>query len=214
MMALSLAAEPRLRLGDGLGPGGGATGGLGAAFGIADGLLVAGAIDPSGLLGQTPFRQAAGGALLGASLEMGAGFVLSKRFAFHGDAAAVMTGGKLAGALLGAGAARLATAEAGRADTLATLGGSLGGLAGAALAEEVAPLDDVDATAALASAGSSARWHHAWARRRGPDSIARPPAARWPACRWARSAPPPSATAPTRRPRRSASPWRAAPTGS
>ncbi len=109
----------------------------GALVGGVEGALLAGAMDPSGRMSLTPKTRLSGGVLFGTSLGASSGFLLS-RFVRPSDQEIVisMLGGTLGGGL-GLGVSMLATTQAGRSDTLATMSGSLGALAGAALAAHV-----------------------------------------------------------------------------
>jgi hypothetical protein len=104
----------------------------GGLVGAVQGALLAGALDPHGSMGKTPGLRLGGGLLFGTSLGASSGFLLS-RFA-RPDKEEIMTG-MLGGALgggLGLGISMLSTPQAGRSDTLAAMGGSLGALAGTA----------------------------------------------------------------------------------
>jgi hypothetical protein len=149
----AVLAEPRLRLAEMDGPNGARLATLGATYGIADGLMLAGAIDASGLVSRTPGRQLFGGALLGASVEGATGLVLSRSLTLDRSTAVVATGGKLFGGLLGAGTIMLAEETAGRDETVAALGGSLAGLAAAAVVEHDAPLEGADGAAVVTGVG-------------------------------------------------------------
>ena len=149
MIGATVLAEPRLHLSEIDGVTARPFVALGTAYGVADGLMVAGAMDSSGLVSRTPARELFGGALLGASAETAAGFLLARRFELDTGDATVGTAGKLFGGLLGAGTVMLVDPTAGRDETLAALGGSLAGLAGAAAAEHAAPLEPRDGAAAL-----------------------------------------------------------------
>ena len=176
---LGLLLDRQLHLSEGLGPNAGTLGFWGGAFGIVDGLLLAGALDPSGVISDTPDRQLDGAALMLGSAELGAGLVLSKRVTLRSGDLPVVLGGRVAGGMIGLGATMLAKDDTGRADTLATLGGSLAGL-GAAVATQVStPLDAIDQQAVVLGAGSGAvlgtlaptlgadLWSDTSARRRG-----------------------------------------------
>ncbi len=174
-----LLLDRRLHLAEGLGEDAVTLGMWGGAFGIADGLLLAGALDPSGLISETSGRQLGGGVLMLGSAELAAGLVISKRVALRrGDTAAIVAG-RVAGGMIGLGTAMLARGETGRADTLATLGGSLAGLGAAVTTEVASPLDATDGAATALGAGAGAilgtlaptlgaeRWDDTSARRRG-----------------------------------------------
>jgi hypothetical protein len=153
LMGAALALEPRLHLATTLGPDAPGLALMGGAFGAADGLLFAGALDPSGLVSGASSRALVGGVLFGASVEGGAGLVASKWARLGGDDALVLVGGKVTGGLAGLGASMLLTDKTGRSDTVATLAGSVGGLAAATITETVAPLRPMDgATAATGAA--------------------------------------------------------------
>jgi len=153
MIGATALAEPRLHLSEVDAANARPFAALGAIDGVADGLMVAGALDSSGLIAHTPGRELFGGALLGISAESATGFLLSRRFTLDAGGAAVATSGKLFGGLLGAGTVMLVDPTAGRDETLAALGGSLAGLAGAAAAEHAEPMQAADGVAALVGGG-------------------------------------------------------------
>jgi hypothetical protein len=106
----------------------------GLLVGGVEGALLAGAMDGSGLLGHTPGSRVAGGVLFGTSLGAGSGFLLARVLRpSEGDILLSMGGGVLGGAL-GLGTSMLIAQTAGRSDTLFALSGSLGLMAGTALA--------------------------------------------------------------------------------
>jgi hypothetical protein len=107
----------------------------GALIGGVQGALLAGAMDESGLAGHTPSSRLAGGVLFGASVGAGSGFLLSRVVQPSGSDILVGMGGGVLGGTLGLGTSMLLTQTAGRSDTLAALGGSLGLMAGTAVAE-------------------------------------------------------------------------------
>ena len=152
LMGGAIALEPELHLATTLGPDAGKLGVLGATFGFADGLLLAGALAPDGVISGTTARQAWGGILFGTSVETGAGIVASKWVRLQDDDRLFLAGGKLTGGLFGLGAAMLARDQTGGTDTLATLAGSMGGLAVATAAQIYAPLDATDGTSAAVGA--------------------------------------------------------------
>ena len=151
-IALGVLGDLTLHLDRELGPDAAELATLGGVFGIADGLLVAGALDPSGVVSKTPSRQLAGGMLMGASTEIGAGLVASRFITLPRGGGGVLAGGKLAGGMLALGATMLARPEAGRADPLAALAGSLAGVGAAGAVEVEAPLDSTDALGAAVGA--------------------------------------------------------------
>ncbi|HXI59490.1 MAG TPA: hypothetical protein VNO55_25660, partial [Polyangia bacterium] len=153
LTAAALALEPKLHLATSVGASAPTLAALGATFGLADGLLVAGALDSHGVVDRTPDRQLAGGALLGASTEMAAGLLLSTVANPRGNDAAVLIGGKAGGALLGTGASLLINDHGGRADTLSALGGSLVGLGAAAVLQAKAPLGRAQSDGVALAAG-------------------------------------------------------------
>ena len=110
------------------------TSSAGALVGGVQGALLAGAMDESGLLAHTPGSRLAGGVLFGASLGAGSGFLLSRAVQPSGGDVLLSMGGGLIGGTLGLGTSMLIAQTAGRSDTLAALGGSLGLMAGTALA--------------------------------------------------------------------------------
>src|SRR5262249_47688591 len=130
----ALALDSTLGLSRGLGPDAPALGALGLAYGGAWGLLLAGALDPSGLIVETPERQL-GGAVRGAAAGVAAGLALSKLYGPTPGDIEFAFATSVAGAALGLGIPQLTTSAAGRFDTLGVLAGSSGGLlAGALLA--------------------------------------------------------------------------------
>ena len=176
---LGLLVDRQLRLSEGLGDGAVTLGLWGGAFGIVDGLLLAAALDPSGLISETPSRQLGGGVLMLGSAELAAGLVISKRVQLRQGDTGVVVGGRIAGGLIGLGTAMLARDETGRADTLATLGGSLAGLGAAVVTQVASPLDGTDGAAVAVGAGAGAimgtlaptlgaeQWSDTSSRRRG-----------------------------------------------
>jgi len=76
--AASVAAEPWLHLSSGLGPSAPSLGLTLGSLGAGYGLLLAGALDPSGVVSGTPDRQLSGGLLLGGTAGLGTGLVLSR----------------------------------------------------------------------------------------------------------------------------------------
>ncbi|HEX7598460.1 MAG TPA: hypothetical protein VF518_09605, partial [Polyangia bacterium] len=123
----------------------------GALMGGVEGALLAGAMDPSGLVGKTPRERLGGGVLFGSSLGATSGLLLS-RFTrpSQSDFVPAIIDSALGGAL-GLGISMLAVPQAGRSDTLAVMGGSLGALTGAAVAAHVGHLQ-LDAPALLTGA--------------------------------------------------------------
>jgi hypothetical protein len=151
-VASALALDYKLHLSSGEGltePGYMAL--AGAVVGGAEGALLAGAMDPSGLVGSTPRTRLAGGVLFGTSLGASSGFLLSRftRPAENEFLPALL--GSALGGTLGFGVSMLAVEQAGRSDTLAAMGGSLGALAGAAAVAHVGQLK-LDAPALLTGA--------------------------------------------------------------
>ena len=139
-LGLGLLGEWRLHLSSGLGDAASTYGLLGASFGVADGLMLAAAVAPSG----TTAREQAGGILLAGSAELGLGMLAGRLGPLPSGGAAVLTGGKLAGAFIGLGTSMLARTDGGRADPLMMLGGSLAGLGGAIATETHTPLTETD----------------------------------------------------------------------
>ena len=113
------------------------------------------------------------------SAELAAGLVISKRVQLRQGDTGVVVGGRIAGGLIGLGTAMLARDETGRADTLATLGGSLAGLGAAVVTQVASPLDGTDRAAVAVGAGAGAimgtlaptlgaeQWSDTSSRRRG-----------------------------------------------
>ncbi|HEX7598188.1 MAG TPA: hypothetical protein VF518_08235, partial [Polyangia bacterium] len=104
----------------------------GALVGGVEGALLAGAMDPSGLVGKAPTERVAGGILFGTSLGATSGLLLSRFTQPSADDFVPAIMGSALGGGLGLGISMLAVPQPGRSDTLAALGGSLGALAGAA----------------------------------------------------------------------------------
>jgi hypothetical protein len=145
--ALAAALDRPLRLHDGFDPPAAGLAVTGAAIGVAEGLLLAGAIDASGVVGETPARQRSGGALFGAAVGVTSGLVLSKLGSPSPGDDAVAAGGAVLGGMLGRGLAVMTTERDGRPQTVATMAGSLGGLGAAAALEHSSPLTGTDALA-------------------------------------------------------------------
>jgi hypothetical protein len=152
-MGAAMALEPKLRLADGLGPDAGTLGLMGATFGAADGLMLAGALSDTGLVSGATSRAAWGGVLLGSSTELAAGLVASKALRLRDGDALVVTTGKVTGGVLGLGAALLAKDRGDAAETLATMTASVAGSTAAAIAQTYTPLDRTDAVGAVAGTG-------------------------------------------------------------
>ena len=106
----------------------------GALMGGVEGALLAGAMDGSGLPGHTPGSRVAGGVLFGTSLGASSGFLLSRGLRPSEGEVLLSMGGGVLGGTLGLGMSMLIAQTAGRSDTLAALGGSLGLMAGTAVA--------------------------------------------------------------------------------
>ena len=140
----SLLLERPLHLDQGLGDSAVSLGLVGIALGAAEGVLVAGLADPSGMVGRTTNHAIEGGLLLGGSAGLASGLVLSKFFTPSAGEAAVAAGGALAGGLLGRGLLMTASSSAGRPDTIATLAGSMAGLAALSAVEHASPLSSTD----------------------------------------------------------------------
>lgn len=151
-LAASLLLEKPLRLNEGLGPSAPGLAVAGVAIGVGEGILLAGAVDPSGDLSKTSDRQRWGGALVGGSAGLAAGLVLSKYYQPAPRELAVTLGGALAGGLFGRGLSMSVGADNPRRDTTATLAGGLAGGALSAVAEHVSPLTDTDLAASAAGA--------------------------------------------------------------
>jgi hypothetical protein len=156
VMGGAMAMEPRLRLSSTLGPDAAKLGLWGAAFGAADGLMLAGLLDESGVISGTSTRQAWGGILFGASVESGVGILLSRSLRLERGDAAFLAAGKVTGGMFGLGLSMLARDQTGAADTLSTLTGSLAGLAAAGIAQAYTPLDRGDFGFASVTAGFGA----------------------------------------------------------
>jgi hypothetical protein len=152
LMGGAIALEPTLHLESTLGPDAAKLGVLGGTFGFADGLLLAGALAPDGVISGTTSRQAWGGILFGTTVEASAGVVASKWVRLQSGDRLFLTSGKVAGGLFGLGAAMLARDQTGATDTLATLAGSWGGLAAATAAQMYTPLDSTDGASAAVGA--------------------------------------------------------------
>jgi hypothetical protein len=131
--AITLDSQLHLSNGQGL-PSPNLMSATGALVGGIEGGLLAGAMDDSGVVNHTPGSRLAGGALFGASVGAGSGFLLSRLVQPSGGDILIGMGGGVLGGTLGLGTARLITQTAGRSDTLATMGGSLGLMAGTAVA--------------------------------------------------------------------------------
>jgi len=131
--AASVAAEPWLRLSRGLGPSAPSLGLTLGSLGAGYGLLLASAIDPSGLVSKTPDRQRAGGLLLGGTAGLGTGLVLSRWLAPSPLDEATLWSASAFGASAGFGVLHMSRAEDASATTWATLGGAGLGTLGSAL---------------------------------------------------------------------------------
>jgi hypothetical protein len=140
----SLLAEPSLHLSEGLGSSAGALAALGSMIGGTQGVLLAGTVNPSGLLETTPGRQRFGGALLGSALGLSSGLVLSRFYSVGGDDVAIALAATALGGALGRGTAMITAPDAGRLDTALTLGGTMGGLLAAAAVQQFSPLTRED----------------------------------------------------------------------
>lgn len=101
---------------------------LGAITGATEGVLMAAALDPSGHVRATPDTQLWGGALFGASMGAASGFLLSRWVRPDGEQLTLTMGSGVLGGTLGQGVSMLAREQAGRHDSLAALGGSLGAM--------------------------------------------------------------------------------------
>jgi hypothetical protein len=156
-LVAALALADPLRLDAGFAPAGSVGMTLmGGALGAPQGLLLAGLIDDSGLISGASAQRQEGGLMFGAAIGSSAGFLLA-RLADPGAAArATFVGGSVYGGGLGLGLAMMMRDEAGRADTAATLAGSLGGMTLAALVAKAAPLEGVDAAALPVGTGFGA----------------------------------------------------------
>ncbi len=146
-LAAALWLERPLGLRDGAGPAWPGLAALGASVGVAEGMLLAALVDPSGEVSRTSARQLAGGALLGGSTGLASGLLLSRRLAPGRAELGVTAGGALFGGLFGRGLMMSASPAGGRRDTAATMAGGLAGTAGLALVEGLAPLGESDLAA-------------------------------------------------------------------
>ena len=144
-----LLAHP-LRLDEGLGDSAPGLGLVGAGMGIAEGILLAGLVDPSGEVSKTSSRQLTGGALLGGSLGLASGLVLSKYYTPDPRDLGVAVGGTILGGLFGRGLVMTTTPSDGRRDTTGTMAGALAGATAFAITEHVSPLTDIDLAASAA----------------------------------------------------------------
>jgi len=129
----SVATEPWLRLSQGLGPSAPSLGLTLGSLGAGYGLLLAGAIDPSGLVSETPERQRVGGLLLGGTAGLGTGLVLSRWLAPSPLDDATLWSASAFGASAAFGVMHLSRSEEDGATTWATLGGAGLGTLGSAL---------------------------------------------------------------------------------
>jgi hypothetical protein len=152
-MVGALLLEHPLRLHEGLGESAAGLGTFGLGLGIAEGILLAALVDPTGEVSRTSSRQLAGGALLGGSAGLASGFVLSKYFKPTASDLTVTVGGSILGGLFGRGLVMTATESDGRSDTAGTMAGALAGTAGFALVEHFSPLTEIDAAAAAVGMG-------------------------------------------------------------
>jgi hypothetical protein len=151
-LAASMLLEKPLRLNEGLGESAPGLALAGVGIGVAEGILLAGLIDPSGDVARTSDRQRWGGALVGGSAGLATGLVLSKYFQPAPRELAVTVAGTLVGGLFGRGLVMSASADNPRRDTAGTLAGGLAGAAVSAVAEHVSPLTDTDLAASAAGA--------------------------------------------------------------
>jgi len=111
-----------------------------ALHGMWDGLWAAALLDPSGRPSSTPSRQLQGGLLLGGSVGVGAGMLLAPRTQLTGGRLLLLGAATAAGSSAGRGIGLLWFDAAGRADSAATLAGSVGGtLAGGLAAAYLTP---------------------------------------------------------------------------
>jgi hypothetical protein len=149
-IAGALLLEGPLRLREGLGESAAGLGTVAAGVGIAEGILLAGLVDPSGQVSRTSSRQLAGGALLGGSAGLASGLVLSKYFTPAPQDLGVTVGGSALGGLFGRGLMMVSTQTDGRRDSAATMAGVLAGATASALTEHVSPLTNIDLAAGAA----------------------------------------------------------------
>jgi hypothetical protein len=143
-MAGALALERSLHLDEGLGDSAPVLGATSAALGAAQGVLLAGAVDPTGQVSKTPSHAIAGGLLLGGSAGLASGLLLSKYYSPSPASLATVVLGDGMGAMFARGLAMTVFDDGGRKDTAATLAGSLAGLGTVALVEHVSPFSSTD----------------------------------------------------------------------
>lgn len=111
-----------------------------ALHGMWDGLWTSALLDPSGLPSSTTSRRLQGGLLLGGSVGLGAGLLLAPRVELTSGRLLLLSAATAAGSSAGRCVGLLWSDRAGRADTAATLAGSVGGtLAGAVAAAYLEP---------------------------------------------------------------------------
>jgi len=152
-LATGMLLDHPLHLSDGLASSAPPLALLGGLAGAANGVFLADVVHPDSDGENTQSRR--GGALLGASLGVASGLLLSKRFDPGYPALATAAGGSLAGALMGRGLMMVAldNSSTTRADSAGTMAGSLAGLGLGALAAHASPLTPADALALPFGAG-------------------------------------------------------------
>jgi hypothetical protein len=143
--AASLALMKPFRLDHGFAvPGSAGLTVVGAAVGGAQGAMLAGLLDESGLVGETPEDRVDGGLMFGTVMGASAGYLLARPLEPSAADSVIALGGSFAGGTIGVGVSMLVTDQAGRPDTAAAMAGSLAGLGLAALTQRHAPLQDHD----------------------------------------------------------------------
>lgn len=152
-LAAGLLLEHPLRWHEGLGESAPGLGGIGAGIGVAQGILLAGLVDPSGRVAQLSDRQLAGGTLLGGSAGLASGLVLAQYFTPTASDLAVTAGGTVLGGLAGRGLLMNMRASEGRGDAVATMAGGFLGTTAFALTQHYSPLGELDFAAAGLGAG-------------------------------------------------------------
>jgi len=147
----ALLADHWLQLSQGPGPSALGLSALGAGFGAAEGIFLAGLTSGDGVPGDRRLVQ--GGLLLGGSLGIAGGLALSRRFApspgdlvFAGGASALLTSA-------GYGLGELTVGSAGRASSAGAMAGAAVGLVGGAL---LAPSLHLDGPMALGGVAGGA----------------------------------------------------------
>jgi hypothetical protein len=143
-MAGALVLARGMDGGAGLGESAPLLGVTGAALGAVQGALLAGIVDPSGMVSQTSPHAIAGGLVLGSSAGLASGLLLSRYYAPNASSLGTVALADGIGAMFGRGLAMTIFDTGGRRDTSATLAGSLVGLGAAALVEHASPFSSTD----------------------------------------------------------------------